>query len=334
MYAEPPDIDRRAVAATLEATWGLRIAELHYEPVGFGSHHYIARDASDARWFVTVDDLATGSYAAHNPESAFATLDAALRTAVALRQSGLEFVHAPIVNADGALLAMAGERYAVSLFAFIDGKSNPSSEHESAEERRAVLQALGQLHAVQLTAAAEALLRRDTLEVPLRARLADYLDNLHAPWHGGPYSEPARRLLSSGRGGIQELFARYDALAAVARASSDPWVITHGEPHGANVIKTSDGAIFLIDWDTVALAPRERDLWMVEPQDAGDWAAYTSARPADRPSPEALETYRLWWRLAEIAEYTETFQSPHEDDANTQEAWQEFQSYVPAAEPR
>ena len=120
MYAEPPDIDRRALVATLEAAWGLRIAELQYEPVGFGSHHYVALDANDARWFVTVDDLVAETRHTDDPETALAALDAALRTAVGLRQSGLEFVHAPIEGSGGVLLARVGERYAASLFIFID----------------------------------------------------------------------------------------------------------------------------------------------------------------------------------------------------------------------
>jgi spectinomycin phosphotransferase len=147
MYAEPPDIDRRALIATLEATWGLRIAELRYEPVGFGSHHYVVLDANNAWWFVTVDDLTAKPWLSHDPGTALAALDAAFRTAVALRQSGLEFVHAPIEGPDGVLLAWIGERYTLSLSAFIDGKSNPFGTHESVEERRAVLRALGRMHA-------------------------------------------------------------------------------------------------------------------------------------------------------------------------------------------
>ena len=40
------------------------------------------------------------------------------------------------------------------------------------------------------------------------------------------------------------------------------WVVTHGEPHPVNVMQTDAGRV-LIDWDTVAIAPPERDLWMV-----------------------------------------------------------------------
>ena len=38
--------------------------------------------------------------------------------------------------------------------------------------------------------------------------------------------------------------------------------MTHGEPHAGNVMRTDEGRL-LVDWDTVALAPPERDLWML-----------------------------------------------------------------------
>jgi aminoglycoside phosphotransferase (APT) family kinase protein len=40
-----------------------------------------------------------------------------------------------------------------------------------------------------------------------------------------------------------------------------PWrVLTHGEPHGANVL-LGEGGLSLVDWDTVGIAEPERDLW-------------------------------------------------------------------------
>jgi spectinomycin phosphotransferase len=49
---------------------------------------------------------------------------------------------------------------------------------------------------------------------------------------------------------------------AASPESGGSWVVTHGEPHRANVIR--DGQeLHLVDWDTTLLAPRERDLQMI-----------------------------------------------------------------------
>jgi spectinomycin phosphotransferase len=77
-------------------------------------------------------------------------------------------------------------------------------------------------------------------------------------------------------------------------------VATHGEPHHANQVVTSQGTV-LVDWETLKLAPAERDLAGLG---AGD--------------PAMLEMFDLEWRLGEIDAYATWFSAPHtgtEDDA-------------------
>jgi hypothetical protein len=128
--------------------------------------------------------------------------------------------------------------------------------------------------------------RRDDLTIPNRKPFEAALTELDEAWSGGPYTELARQLIRDRTAHLDETFARYDALVPHVLSTVDSWVVTHGEPHAGNVM-TLDGDIALIDWDTLALAPRERDLWMIEPHDAHDRAAYSVA--AD---PAAMELYR------------------------------------------
>ena len=78
---------------------------------------------------------------------------------------------------------------------------------------------------------------------------------------------------------------------------------THGEPHFANQVVTPDG-LRLVDWESLALAPRERDL--VDTVDIG--AATADALGAREPM---LELFRLDWRLSEIDVYAAWFSGPH-----------------------
>jgi thiamine kinase-like enzyme len=54
--------------------------------------------------------------------------------------------------------------------------------------------------------------------------------------------------------------ARFDDLLDRVREVGGPYVITHGEPHPGNLLRTRAG-LRLIDWDMTALARPERDLW-------------------------------------------------------------------------
>jgi spectinomycin phosphotransferase/16S rRNA (guanine(1405)-N(7))-methyltransferase len=93
-------------------------------------------------------------------------------------------------------------------------------------------------------------------------------------------------------------------------------VLTHGEPHPGNTLRTKDGWR-LIDWDTVRIAPPERDLWLL----GGDLTAYTDATGVE-VLPEMLTLFRLRWDIADLAVEVDRFRRPHAGDANDEKAWQ------------
>lgn len=101
------------------------------------------------------------------------------------------------------------------------------------------------------------------LALPDRENLCQALDDLNGPWTMGPYAEATRELLRADQDRLRVALARYDDLEATVRGIGGRWVVTHGEPHTANVLRGTDQSLRLIDWDTVRLAPRERYLWMV-----------------------------------------------------------------------
>jgi spectinomycin phosphotransferase len=153
--------------------------------------------------------------------------------------------------------------------------------------------------------------RRLDLALPGRSDLDEALGELDRPWDAGPLGEPARELLTRHAAGIVELLTLYDRLAP----GPEGWVVTHGEPHGGNLIATREGHL-LIDWDTVAVAPRERDLWMLVDDDPDAARRYEDAtgRAID---PQAIDFFRRRWDLADLASFTDRLRSPHSETADT-----------------
>ena len=107
-------------------------------------------------------------------------------------------------------------------------------------------------------------------------------------------------------------------------------VITHGEPHAANVLQTPDGFIF-VDWESVLLAPPERDLWHLAEHDPSLLDAYSRATGIDIDR-DALALYRMWYDLAEISGYVSLFRDPHADTADAAESWRNLQHFLRPAE--
>lgn len=58
MFTEPDDLPGGALAGALQDLWGFTAVSLEYQPVGFGSHHWLATDAAGGRLYATADDLA------------------------------------------------------------------------------------------------------------------------------------------------------------------------------------------------------------------------------------------------------------------------------------
>jgi spectinomycin phosphotransferase len=294
VYAEPPGLDRSLLAATLRRGWGIAAGELTYAPVGFGTHHYRAGD----RWWVNVDVTSRPG-----------KLDRALRAVVALAECGLEFVHAPRPLANGGCVAAMPGGYAVSVFELIDGQSHDYGEFPDPGLRREVLAALRRLHAAKPALTPEP----DSLHIPHRRTVLQGLDR---QWNAGPFGETTRALVTGASDHIRALLDHYDRLVPKVLGDKARWVVTHGEPHAGNVMRTRTG-IKLIDWDTVRLALPERDHWMIAP-DGSDVDA----------DADAMDLYRRWWELSEICGYVAVLRAPHVEDANTRIARRELQTYL------
>lgn len=322
------------------ASWDLEVDEIGYLPVGAGSHHYGVVDVEGGRWFVTVDELIVKLFGMMGPtyepwlevdlDAAFDVLDRAFRTALALRRSGLEFVHAPIPRADGEVLTRLGA-YAASVFPFIDGIVD--APPPGARER--VLSALGRLHAAGPTLPS-GVAQYDTLIVPLVPRFLMWLDDLESPWTNGPYAEAARQLLRRSVHRLRSLVSRCTELADAVHAAGKPWVVTHGQMHGGNVVWTKTGDLLLVDWDCAAIAPRERDLgtWANDlvPKTADDWAVYSAGGGPPELDPTAMELYRHVSLLWTICADTEVFRAPHGDDADARHEWNNLRTALSVLE--
>ena len=305
MLTPPTDLDSEALRGAL-AHWGLQEPQLEYLPVGFGSHHWRVGDA-----FVTVDELAAKTFEA---------LDRAYRTAGALHDTGLEFVLAPLPDDTGAPTRRLGERFAVSVTQFVEGTSSSFGSYETKAERRRTAALVARVHvAGELVPAG--LPSRDDLGIPSRSILEEALASLSVPWETGPFAERARALLSGRAVEVRRSLQAHDERAARLRRRSDESVVTHGEPHRANLIVDTAGAPYLVDWDTALVAPRERDLWHVLDGEQAGWDEYAAIAGDVALDVEALEHYGQAWDLADIATFVAEFRRPHEEDENTEAAF-------------
>jgi spectinomycin phosphotransferase len=319
----PEDLEVAALIDSLAEGWGFDTKAVEYAAVGGGSYHWIVTDDGGARGFVNVDDLDRKPWLGDTRDGAFDGLRCAFDTAAALHDSGLGFVVAPIPASGGETVHRLTPRYSIALFPFVEGQTGRFGQYEPTE-RAAIVRMLAELH--DATAAVASLARRIDLTPPGRIDLEQALNEIDWPWRGGPFSEPAREALARRASEVVELLALADRLSVAVAQRGDDWVVTHGEPHAANVI-WADSGHGLVDWDTVALAPPERDLWMLV-DDALDVATVYAGATGHELDDNALLLFRLTWDLADIAAFLSVLKAPHRSSGDTKHAYESLMYYL------
>lgn len=294
-----------------------------YAPVGHGSHNWSAV-AGGSSWFVK-------AYRRGADSSFF---QATQESTAALGESGLSCVLAPMRSLGGAALAAVSPEWELAVFPFVTGRNADFLS----PDRELVASALGSLHAFRPVPSSALRWEPGWQQPELRTRLSSGLSD---SWPG-PYGERARRLLARCRPGIEALLGLSDRVVARLSSSDEPWVMTHGEPHGGNsMIDSSTGAAVLIDCDAVMVAPRERDLRLLlhashkGPRGLDNtavMAAYQRVVGPVSPREWVIDLFRAEWHLLEIARYAEQFAASHAESADTAARIASLESYVPVTQ--
>jgi spectinomycin phosphotransferase len=283
MNEPPAELDTDELLRAVQRWWDPAVDAMNHLPVGFGAHHWQAEVAGHARHFVTLDNLGV--------HHTLQTLRSAYAGAAALAAAGLTFVVAPIEPfavpfADGAL----------SVTPWLDGTPVATIDQEVTAAM------LRELHSVDPAALGVELPGWQPIVGP---DLADRIrQSVQRPWSGGPYGERSRQAVMAVLDDIVGWTTRYVELGRVAKSVT--WVPTHGEPGWHNQLITASGTV-LVDWETLRLAPAERDLQTLG---VGD--------------PLMLEMFDLEWRLDEINQYTTWFAGQHGNTADDRTAFEAF----------
>jgi spectinomycin phosphotransferase len=303
----PPGFDATLLRPAA-ARFGVDAAVVRYAAVGFGDHHWTADDGSGGRWFLTVSDLIDKPHCGAEPLAALHGLRAAMDTAAELAER-LPFVVAPLRTPAGETVVALDGRWALAAFPFLVAEPGPV-------DPAAVLDLLADLHRTAVPGAAPTI----PVQPAGRADLDVALNDSARPWAGGPYAESARAVLRERAAALRAALAAFDA-------DVPPWdtVLTHGEPHPDNLLRTA-AALRLLDWDTVGRAPAERDLWHVlEPvplAERGPLLDRYARRAGRRPDPRGIAWWARRWDVDEVGLYLAWFRAPHTRSPDSEIAWQ------------
>ncbi len=238
----PDDRLREAV----RAAYGIPVTALTFLPIGLdaAAWTYRVHAADGVRYFLKVRTSLPNA--------------ASLLIPRFLQSHGVSRAAAPIPSSTDTLSVDVGGRVVI-LYPFIDGATGLDAG--MTERHWITLGAtLRQMHTAVLPPDLARILHRETFVPPW----SDVVRQVDAYLTTRPLTDPIDRDLAASwgerRAEIMSLVERAAILGQRLRATAPPLVLCHTDIHPANIMIDQTGEPWVVDWDEVAMAPKECDL--------------------------------------------------------------------------
>lgn len=123
---------------------------------------------------------------------------------------------------------------------------------------------------------------------------------------------------------IVALHGRAQTLCDALRDEAPPLCLCHTDLHAGNVLMGQDDALYLIDWDGLSLAPRERDLMFVGAAVGGRWGreyplGFADGYGSALGDPRWIAWYRHWRILQDLIEFQQMLLGPEAEERALQQ---------------
>lgn len=283
MREAPPGLGEDAVLDLVRQHWLPDATTAVHLPLGFGGWHWQVDLGYRPTLFATYDLPTAARPRAVLDDAYAATADLAF---------ALDAVVAPLPStALTPTVDVPGHPGVLSCTPWVHGDPGRYGEPMTEHQAESTARTLARLH--RASPPRRLPTWRTAVPPDLSARLA------RRSTGDGPFGAAARALLDTHLDAVLADVEEHARLLAQTEATRERWVVTHGEPHRGNQLDTPQRTL-LVDWESVRLAPPERDLrWLPAPAAAG----------AD---PTALRLLDLEWRLDAVTQYTALFAGPHD----------------------
>jgi len=278
---EPPRIAEEQLRTCLQDQYDLGLVTLEFLPLG---HDY------DAAVYHAVSKQGTAYLLKVTSRPLY---EARCLVPRYLNDQGIASVVAPLRTRSGALWTMLSE-WTVIVYPWIEGDSRLTGMTD--EQWKQVGTIFKQIHQLMLLPEGFESFRKETFDPSEYVQWVRAFESQHVHTEGG---DAVQRALRSSwvahQSTIHTVLTSLEKLAGVLRSRTLPSVICHGDLHPRNLIRDRAGRVFVIDWDEVMLALKERDFIFVRPPHA---AAFFQGYGQAEIDWVAL-TYFLWERVVQ-----------------------------------
>ena len=246
---EKPEIEDKKILNTLEREFGLDVEEIAFLPLGADQNTAVYRVVTkeDNVYFLK---LRSGEFN-----------EASVSVPSYLSKLGIKQIIPPLATRTGQLHAVL-ENYAVILYPFVEGK-NGFERSLSEPQWRQFGAALKAFHTAKFPPAITRSIPREEFSPQWRESVKMVLKRIDQETFSEPIAREMADFLKTKSIEISELVNRTEHFAQVLQRQTLEFILCHGDIHAWNLLLTDNGAFYMVDWDTLIFAPKERDLMFI-----------------------------------------------------------------------
>jgi len=292
----PPDLSTGAIVAYLRETYGLAAQQADFLPLG-----------ADINTFVFRVEMTDGAACFLKLRSG-AFDDVVVAAPAWLHAQGIQHVLAPLPTLAGEPWAHA-HGFAWLLYPFMEGKNGYEVALSQAQSV-AFGRCLRAIHDAILPDALHQRIPREVYAPQWRDMVAEYTRQVETREWDDPIAQHLSNFWKMKRHEIRAMVERASSLAETLRSRADAFVLCHGDLHPGNLLIGANEEFAIVDWDTLTLAPKERDLMCLGGGFTTTWgdaqeAWFYQGYGATEIDPLALAYYRYERVIADFAAYGE-----------------------------
>ena len=246
---EKPALKDESIVTCLGTEFGLRVVEITFLPLGADLNTAVYRVVADNEmpYFVK---LRRGDFD-----------ETAVAVPKYLSELGVKQVVPSLPTLAGRLWASLAP-YIVILYPFIEG--HHGFEVNLTDQQRVEFgAALRRIHTADIPASIAHGVRREGFSPQWRQAAKRFLAQIENEELADPIAVETAALLIAKRDEILGLIQRTERCAQGLRTQPPGFVLCHGDCHAWNLLIDDHNALYLVDWDTLIFAPKERDLMFV-----------------------------------------------------------------------
>ena len=246
---EKPNIEDDKIIHCLRQAYGLDVTDIAFLPLGadLNTAVYRTHTHDNTTYFVK---LRRGHFA-----------ETAVAVPQYLHDHGLKQIIPSLPTQSGQLWVKLPP-FTIILYPFVDGKDGyerPLTEQQWVEFGTA----LKQFHTTPIPTSLTHSIQRETFSSQWRDMAKRFLEHILQETFVEPLAAETAVFLQSKQAETLALIQRTEQLAQNLKAHTPEFILCHADIHAWNLLITDDGTLYMVDWDTLIFAPKERDLMFV-----------------------------------------------------------------------